>query len=286
MKSKPFFSVIIPTYNRNDLLAKCLDCLALGAQTLSKKQYEVIVTDDGSKTTAKEMIKKQYPWAKWVQGPRKGPAANRNNGTKYSRGEWLVFTDDDCQPDQNWLKAFKNSINKTILALEGSIHPVGNPNQDLAKCPTNLTGGWFWSANIAIKRTLFKKVGGFDPNYFYPAHEDQDLKIRLSLLTTILFVPEACVYHPAHIISLKKAIINIPKECAAWGYHIKKHGKNKGYKNNLNVILNDYKSHLRVLLKSMLKFHFKQCFIEIIWTLIGIPLIWIELSKLDRKSKN
>ncbi|MHC5729635.1 MAG: glycosyltransferase family 2 protein, partial [Nostoc sp.] len=67
------FSVIIPTYHRNDLLAKCLDCLAPGVQTLSAEQYEVIVTDDGSQTTAEEMIRQQYPWAKWVAGPRKGP---------------------------------------------------------------------------------------------------------------------------------------------------------------------------------------------------------------------
>lgn len=41
------FSVVIPTCRRNDLLAKCLDRLAPGQQTLSPDQYEVIVTDDG-----------------------------------------------------------------------------------------------------------------------------------------------------------------------------------------------------------------------------------------------
>jgi glycosyltransferase involved in cell wall biosynthesis len=70
MTDTPIFSVIIPTYHRNDLLAKCLDCLAPGTQTLHTEQYEVIVTDDGSQTTAEEMIKQQYPWAKWVAGPR------------------------------------------------------------------------------------------------------------------------------------------------------------------------------------------------------------------------
>src|SRR5579862_6697110 len=41
----PVISVVIPTRHRNDLLSRCLDCLAPGAQTLSAGQYEVIVSD-------------------------------------------------------------------------------------------------------------------------------------------------------------------------------------------------------------------------------------------------
>jgi glycosyltransferase involved in cell wall biosynthesis len=103
---KPYFSVIIPTYHRNDLLAKCLDCLADGIQTLPFEQYKVIVTDDGSETTAEEMIRECYPWVQWVAGPHKGPAANRNNGAKYAKGKWLAFTDDDCLPDPQWLETY------------------------------------------------------------------------------------------------------------------------------------------------------------------------------------
>jgi glycosyltransferase involved in cell wall biosynthesis len=149
--NKLTLSVIIPTYHRNDLLAKCLDCLAPGVQVLPAEEYEVIVTDDGSKTTAKEMIRDRYPWAKWVAGPRKGPAANRNNGAQYAQGEWLVLTDDDCLPDPNWLSAFADATTGSALALEGAIHPLGDINQDLAECPVNLTGGRFWTANIAVR---------------------------------------------------------------------------------------------------------------------------------------
>ncbi|MFM6077529.1 MAG: glycosyltransferase, partial [Dolichospermum sp.] len=49
------FSVIIPTYHRNDLLVKCLNCLTPGVQTLPADQYEVIVSDDGYQSTAQEM---------------------------------------------------------------------------------------------------------------------------------------------------------------------------------------------------------------------------------------
>ena len=57
-------SVIVPTCHRNDVLAKCLDCLAPGVQTLPSDQYEVIVTDDGSQDTAEQMIHQRYPLGK------------------------------------------------------------------------------------------------------------------------------------------------------------------------------------------------------------------------------
>ena len=83
MNHELLFSVVIPTCNRLGMLAKCLDRLGFGTQSLAANQYEVIVSDDGSTVTAEEMIQAQYPWAKWVKGPGKGPAANRNNGAVY-----------------------------------------------------------------------------------------------------------------------------------------------------------------------------------------------------------
>ncbi|URD49587.1 glycosyltransferase family 2 protein [Chroococcidiopsis sp. CCNUC1] len=126
MNSMPLFSIIIPTYQRNDLLAKCLHCLAPDIQTLPFEQYEVIVTDDGFQTTAQQMIREFYPWAKWVAGSRKGPAANRNNGAKYACGEWLVFTDDDCLPDSHWLEAYAQAkiTQQSYLVFEGELMSI------------------------------------------------------------------------------------------------------------------------------------------------------------------
>ena len=81
--NQAMISVIIPICHRNNLLAKCLDCLAPSVQTFPAEQYEVIVTDDGTNTTAKDMMRAQYPWAQWLAGPKKGPAANRNNGATH-----------------------------------------------------------------------------------------------------------------------------------------------------------------------------------------------------------
>ncbi len=274
-------SVIIPTYHRNDLLAKCLDLLAPGVQTFPADRYEVIVTDDGYKTTAEEMIRERYSWVKWVAGPSKGPASNRNNGAKYGQGEWLAFTDDDCLPSPNWLSAYAEAFTGESLALEGAIHPLGDYNQDLSECPINLTGGCFWSANIAVKRSLFEEIGGFDTNYPLALGEDIDIKERLSALTKISFVSNACVEHPVRLISFKKAITRIPKQAAANAYHMNKHKTAYGHENAIDITFSHAKFTIGLIVNHLLKGKFKHALIELVTLLIGVPLLFNHLSRID-----
>jgi GT2 family glycosyltransferase len=199
MTEQPLFSIIVPTYHRNDLLAKCLDCLASGVQTVPTEQYEVIVTDDGSKTTAEKMIRDRYPWVKWVAGPRKGPAANRNNGASYALGEWLTFTDDDCLPDPQWLEGFAKAIvnEPSCLVFEGRIY-VDRPRCSLAETsPANESGGFLWSCNFAIQQELFESLAGFDERFPYAAMEDVEFRLRLKKIGyKFSMAKEASVCHP------------------------------------------------------------------------------------------
>jgi GT2 family glycosyltransferase len=211
------FSVIIPTCHRNDLLAKCLDCLAPGKQTLAAENYEVIVTDDGSKSTAREMMEKNYPWAKWIEGPRRGPAANRNNGAKHAQGEWLVFTDDDCLPDADFISSYWNAAMKNDApVLEGKTSPCGERTRVDMECPANEHGGYLWSCNFAIRKNLFFELDGFDTNFPGPAMEDVDLRTRLlKAQKKIQFIPRALVLHPWR---LKKGF-----------YFLRLYGKSRSY---------------------------------------------------------
>jgi len=199
MTRNTLLSVVIPTYHRKDLLAKCLDCLAPKVQTLPIEKYEVIVTDDGVQATAAQMIRECYPWAKWVAGPGKGPAANRNNGVKYAQGEWLAFTDDDCLPDPQWLEAYAQAIlaNSSCFVFEGRVY-VDRPRRSLAETsPTNESGGYLWSCNFAIHKQLFKSLGGFDERFAYAAMEDVDLRLRLTNSGhQYSFIKAAAVCHP------------------------------------------------------------------------------------------
>jgi GT2 family glycosyltransferase len=190
------FSVIIPTCHRNADLALCLDCLAPGEQSLLSEAYEVIVTDDGRDSTAEAMIRDRYPWAKWTQGPRRGPAANRNHGARQAQGEWLVFTDDDCLPTREWLSAFADSVNAADV-LEGLTRADRERKSYAEEAPINLTGGYLWSCNFAIKKNVFEAVGGFDEKFPAPAMEDCDLRENLREAgIPLLFIESAVVIHP------------------------------------------------------------------------------------------
>lgn len=199
MNLSPLFSVIIPTYHRNDLLAKCLDCLAPNVQTLPPDKYEVIVTDDGCETTAEQMTHERYRWAKWVAGPCKGPAANRNNGAMYAQGEWLAFTDDDCLPDPQWLENYAKAIvaHPAYLVFEGRTY-VDRPRRSLAETsPINETGGYLLSCNFTLQKQLFESLAGFDERFIYAAMEDVDLRLRLTESGyKFYFVRTASVCHP------------------------------------------------------------------------------------------
>ena len=188
-------SVVVPTCSRPDMLALCLERLTPGAQTLDISKYEVIVSDDGV-ATVETLISAKYPWAKWVAGPRRGPAANRNNGATFACGEWLVFTDDDCLPDSGWLAAYASSISNYDI-LEGRTSSVGTRKRADEECPINESGGFLWSCNFAIKRDRFEYLRGFDESFPSPAMEDVELNTRVfKAMLSRRFVPDAQVLHP------------------------------------------------------------------------------------------
>ena len=201
------FSVIIPTCNRNDLLALCLDKLAPEKQSLQSVLYEVIVTDDSKAYAAENFTSENYIWVKYIRGPQKGPASNRNNGALAAKGKWLIFLDDDCIPDTGLLINYQNLIqdNPMSRAFEGAIRPERNKQSALEHAPINLNGSLFWSCNCCVKKNLFDGIGGFDANFKFPHMEDIDLKERLLKNTVIIFGPLAFVTHPwRKIVSGKK----------------------------------------------------------------------------------
>jgi GT2 family glycosyltransferase len=190
-------SVIIPTYHRNDDLAICLDRLASGVQTLSADEYEVIVTDDGRDSTAESMIMERYPWARWTPGPRRGPAANRNHGASVANADWIVFTDDDCLPEPYWLREYAKHINGEYDVLEGRTSACGKRTRVDEECPINETGGYLWSCNFAIRKSVFDELEGFDENFPAAAMEDVDLNVRIDKAGVgRKFLPDALVLHP------------------------------------------------------------------------------------------
>lgn len=192
-----FLSVIIPTYNRYDLLRKCLDNLCPDFQTIDSSKYEIIVSDDSNQNEEIEILKKEYPHVYFTSGPQKGPASNRNSGAKHSKGDWLVFIDDDCLPDQDILLSYLKEINRGVYkGIEGYINAERSKERFDEQSPLNLNGGCFWSCNIAVEKEVFNKLGGFDEGFPYAALEDTDFYERLKEVTSTTFLASAKVIHP------------------------------------------------------------------------------------------
>jgi GT2 family glycosyltransferase len=195
----PSISVIVPTCHRNDRLAICLERLKPGQQTLSSSEYEVIVSDDGSVSNAEELVRTCFSFARWSAGPKCGPAANRNHGARLVTGDWLVFVDDDCVPDANFLLEIqKMAALGRCEIIEGKTLCTGRTEHPLEEQIENLNGGVFWSCNLAVSLEFFQSIGGFDEDFVAPAAEDMEFGDRaLKHGARVMFASNAVVSHPA-----------------------------------------------------------------------------------------
>jgi len=103
----PFFSVIIPTKNRVELLAQCIQSVL--DQTF--QDFEIIVVDDGSTDGTKDMIKiLQSDKIIYTKNPGEERSAARNYGFQISNGQYICFIDDDDFISNKYLESFSNAI--------------------------------------------------------------------------------------------------------------------------------------------------------------------------------
>ena len=112
MVAPPDISVIVPTRNRQRELQRCLRALA--AQTYSHDGFEVIVVDDGGDSSLEPAIApfRESLRLSLIEEKNGGPARARNLGAAHSAGALLAFTDDDCEPQTEWLEVFNARLHQ------------------------------------------------------------------------------------------------------------------------------------------------------------------------------
>jgi GT2 family glycosyltransferase len=188
-------SIIIPTYNREEELERCISNFY---QSILENNYvEVIVSNDFKNKEIDVSIQLKYPKVKFINGPQKGPAANRNNAVYLAKGDWLIFLDDDCIPQSGWFENYETAINNNIsLILEGKTIVNSLKQRYDQVSPINLVGGKLWSCNFAIQKKLFLTLNGFDINYPFSTMEDIDFKERAKLVSNFHFINDSIVVHP------------------------------------------------------------------------------------------
>ncbi|MEW6295735.1 MAG: glycosyltransferase [Candidatus Diapherotrites archaeon] len=195
---KPKISVVIPAYNRNELLKRTLK--ALLNQSIKIKDYEIIVVGCKKNKTKKVFDEIKTKNIFFYEIDSDFPDRKRNFGILKAKADLIAFTDDDVTPKNNWLEElivlFKNP---EIAGIEGKT--VGHSKGVFYHSPQNISGNYFPACNIAFRKNILRKVKGFDENYNF-FREDTDLAFRvLSNNKKIAFAPNAIVYHPPRKIS-------------------------------------------------------------------------------------
>lgn len=201
MDKNPLISIIIPSYNSEPFIARCLNAL------LSQKtdfSHEIIVVDS-SKDNTPALIRDKYPGVELIHLDNQVyPGAGRNIGAKAAKGELLAFIDSDCVARPDWLNSIIKIFNKGFVIAGGTIENAtprsligtadyfmtfneflpGMPERSVTFLPT---------CNFICRKDVFEELGGFPPDWL--AGEDFLFCYEASKTYKLLFTRSVLVKH-------------------------------------------------------------------------------------------
>ncbi len=202
-----FFSIIIPTHNRQETLSQCLDAIA--RQKFPAEQFEVIVVNDGSNDGTADYLKSAQFHFRLLHRTidNSGPAHARNIGAELASGKFLFFFEDDIIPhDQALFNAHRHLMMYDFDVLEGkTIYQGSNDNVRRFDKPEFLS---FIPCNLIIRKETFQFIGGYDTAFYDTAsglyfREDAELGFRLlDLKCRIQKANDVIVEHPRQFPSM------------------------------------------------------------------------------------
>ena len=199
-------SVIVPTYNRLELLQKQVH--ALLNQTLPSHQYEILIVNDGSRDGTEEYLndlQKDHSNFWVFHNQNGGPARARNTALGVAKGKVIAFTDDDCEVDKNWLATILHEFHDGVVGLQGLTFTDRKSVTPLTHQIDNETGhNSIPTCNAAYLRNLLHETGGFDETFPYPHNEDADVGWQMQERGEVKFCQNMRVYHPPRIDKFRK----------------------------------------------------------------------------------
>ncbi len=221
----------MPTFDRPDLLRKCLD--ALVHQDYPAEAYEVIVVDNAgtqqtrllveeyaagneTKDAARQTprVARRHPLLYYLPAAdKRGPAAARNAGCRFAHADIIAFTDDDCIPEVGWIREGLQALDVGYDVVNGRVEvPVPVMPTDYERNTSRLAGAEFVTANCFVRCSALEAAGGFDERFETAWREDSDLQFTL--------LQQAC-----HIGLAQSAVVVHPVRKVPWGASLKEQRK-------------------------------------------------------------
>lgn len=205
-------SVIVPSFNRPERLARCLESLM--AQDWDS--FEVVVVDDGSATPLASICEQFGAKVRCIRQENAGAGPARNRAVEEARGAFLAFTDDDCLPRPDWLSKLRAAHGGVTERLVGGYVVNGLPENTYSSTSQELCDylyeyfgaadgdiSFFTTNNMGCSREGFLAIGGFDATFPRAGAEDRDFGMRWRESGRHLkYEPAALVDH-FHAMSLK-----------------------------------------------------------------------------------
>lgn len=203
----PLISVIIPTYNRSNLVCEATDSVL----NQTYKNYEIIVVDDGSTDNTKRVLEKYDSKVRYIYQNNKGCAEARNVGIKIAKGKYIAFLDSD----DIWLpkklelqmEFFNNNCYAEFLYTNGFIQDLQKYDMkpyynDTFKpsagnvLPKLFLGNFIITSSVILKKELFDKAGYFDELII--KCEDYNMWLRLACLCNFDYLDHPLTIYRIH----------------------------------------------------------------------------------------
>jgi hypothetical protein len=185
--SAPFFSVIIPTHNRAELLDVCLSSVFAQQRT----DYEVIVVDDGSTDRTADVLAGYGSRVRVLHQDNRGPGAARNTGVRAASGQYLAFLDSD----DVWFPWTLDTYRRVIEEASLPAFVAGKPRLFTDNATLSVTSAslrvqvfrdyyassddwrWYGTSSFVARADAIAAVGGFTDEWINC--EDADLAMKL-----------------------------------------------------------------------------------------------------------
>jgi glycosyltransferase involved in cell wall biosynthesis len=206
--TEPIVSVVVPTYNRADLLGETLESIL--AQTL--REIELILVSDGSTDDTPAVVARiGDPRLKFIEQPNSGgPARPRNVGVRAARGKYVAFCDDDdvWMPEKlaKQVELLEREPDLALCYTEGEYFGDSDiyTRTSLRGRPESrhfdalLYRNFITNSSVMVRRSVFAEVGEFNEDKSLRGTEDYEMWLRISRRHRIAGIHEPLFRYRVH----------------------------------------------------------------------------------------